>query len=53
MIPKIEIATTAEIKSFQEKKMAELLRYVNVNSPFYSSLFSKNNIDFISIITSF
>ena len=51
MIPKIEIATTAEIKSFQEQKLAELLRYVNANSPFYSSLFSKNNIDIATIKT--
>lgn len=51
MIPKIEIATTAEIKSFQEQKLAELLSYVNANSPFYRSLFSQNNIDITNIKT--
>ena len=51
MIPKIEIATTAEIKSFQEQKLVELLRYVNANSPFYSSLFAKKNIDISNIKT--
>lgn len=51
MIPKIEIATAIEIKSFQEQKMAQLLSYVNTHSPFYNSLFSKNNIDINSIKT--
>jgi phenylacetate-CoA ligase len=51
MIPKIETATTAEIKSFQEEKLLELLRYVNTNSPFYTSLFAKNNIDISTIKT--
>jgi phenylacetate-CoA ligase len=51
MIPKIEIATVAEIKSFQEQKLVELLNYVNMNSPFYSSLFAKMNIDITSIKT--
>jgi phenylacetate-CoA ligase len=51
MIPKIEIATTAEIKLFQEQRLIELLRYVNANSPFYSSLFAKNNFDIAQIKT--
>lgn len=51
MIPKIETATVAEIKSFQEEKLAELLRYVNTHSPFYASLFAKNNIDISSVKT--
>ncbi|PKB15926.1 AMP-binding protein [Flavobacterium sp. 5] len=51
MIPKIEIATIAEIKLFQEEKLKELLAYVNANSPFYSSFFAKNNIDITSIKT--
>ena len=51
MIPKIETATTEEIKSFQEQKLLELLTYVNQNSPYYKRLFAKENID-IKIIKS-
>ncbi|WP_281240047.1 AMP-binding protein [Flavobacterium praedii] len=51
MIPKIELATTTEIKSFQEQKLVEILNYVNSNSPFYKALFSKKNIDISSIKT--
>ena len=43
MIPKIEIATTAEIKIFQEQKLLELLAYVSQKSPFYKRLFAKEN----------
>jgi len=49
MIPKIETATSAEIKTFQEQKLMEVLRYVNENSPYYKSLFLKENIDIKSI----
>lgn len=51
MIPKIETATAAEIKLFQEEKLAALLHYVNTHSPFYRSLFSKKNIDIANIKT--
>lgn len=51
MIPKIETAIVAEIKSFQEEKLTELLRYVNTHSPFYASLFAKNNIDISAVKT--
>lgn len=51
MIPKIETATTEEIKSFQEQKLLELLSYVNQNSPYYKRLFAKENIDIESIKT--
>ena len=51
MIPKIETATTEEIKSFQEQKLLELLAYVNQNSPYYKRLFAKENIDIKSIKT--
>ncbi|WP_394757986.1 phenylacetate--CoA ligase [Flavobacterium sp.] len=51
MIPKIETATTEEIKSFQEQKLLELLTYVNQNSPYYKRLFSKSAIDVKSIKT--
>jgi phenylacetate-CoA ligase len=51
MIPKIETATTEEIKSFQEQKLLELLAYVNQNSPYYKRLFAKENIDIQNIKT--
>jgi phenylacetate-CoA ligase len=51
MIPKIEIATIEEIKSFQEQKLLELLAYVNQNSPYYKRLFAKENIDIKNIKT--
>jgi phenylacetate-CoA ligase len=51
MIPKIETATTEEIKSFQEQKLLELLTYVNQNSPYYKRLFTKENIDINKIKT--
>ena len=51
MIPKIETATTEEIKSFQEQKLLELLAYVNENSPYYKRLFAKSTIDIKSIKT--
>jgi phenylacetate-CoA ligase len=49
MIPKIETASTAEIKIFQEQKLSEMLAYVNQHSPFYKKLFAAQNID-ISLI---
>ncbi|TDD99872.1 AMP-binding protein [Flavobacterium cellulosilyticum] len=51
MIPKIETASLAEIKSFQENKLKELLASVNENSPFYKALFKKENIDLCKINT--
>lgn len=51
MIPKIEIASKSEIKSFQEQKLTTLLEYVNQNSPFYKRLFEKENIDIKNIKT--
>lgn len=51
MIPKIETASKAEIKIFQERKLSELLEYVNTNSPYYKSLFDKENIDISKIKT--
>ncbi|HWR94000.1 MAG TPA: phenylacetate--CoA ligase [Flavobacterium sp.] len=51
MIPKIELASTAEIKSFQEQKLLGLLEYVNANSPFYKRLFANQNIDVTTIKT--
>ena len=51
MIPKIETASTNEIKSFQEQKLLELLAYVNEHSPYYKRLFAKSTIDIKSIKT--
>ncbi|WP_348799559.1 phenylacetate--CoA ligase family protein [Flavobacterium adhaerens] len=51
MIPKIETASVPEIKLFQENKLTELLQYVNLNSPYYRSLFAKHDIDIAKIKT--
>lgn len=51
MIPKIELASLSEIKTFQEHKLLELLEYVSTNSPFYKRLFSKKNIKIENIKT--
>jgi len=44
MIPKIETASSTEIKAFQEQKLAEVLAYVAANSPYYQELFTKNQV---------
>jgi phenylacetate-CoA ligase len=51
MIPKIETAKTQEIKTFQEQKLQELLRYLNSHSPFYKNLFMKHKININTIKT--
>lgn len=51
MIPKIETATTEEIKILQEQKLIETLEYVKQHSPFYKKLFTENNIDISTIET--
>lgn len=51
MIPKIETASAAEIKAFQEAEMAKMLAYVSENSPYYRRVFSDQNIDVTSIKT--
>jgi phenylacetate-CoA ligase len=50
-IPYIETAPLQEIKAYQENKFVEALHYAAAYSPFYKSLFAKNNIDPFSIIT--
>lgn len=50
MLPSIETQPAEIIQSFQEKKLRELLQYLNDNSKFYRDHFRKNNID-ISEIT--
>lgn len=49
MIPKIEQASTQEIKAFQEEKLKELLAYLNTNSTYYKRVFSKHNINISNI----
>lgn len=51
MIPKIETASSAEIKAFQEHKLMELLASINEKSPFYKALFEKENVDISKIKT--
>ncbi len=51
MIPQIETASLAEIKSFQEEKLRELLVYLKENSPYYRKLFDANNIAIENIQT--
>lgn len=50
-IPDIETKSPQEIRLFQEKKLAELLAYVNTHSDFYKSHFKNNGIDITSIKT--
>jgi phenylacetate-CoA ligase len=51
MIPEIEKASITEIKTFQEEKLKELLRYLKNNSPFYKRFFKENGIDISEIKT--
>jgi phenylacetate-CoA ligase len=46
---KIQYMPQADIKKYQEKKLAGMLQYVNINSVFYKELFQKNNIDISKI----
>lgn len=47
----IEFATPAEIKAFQEQKLATALEYLQASSPYYRKMFKENNIDIRSIRT--
>jgi len=51
MIPHIEKQTKAEIKTFQELKLQEVLQYVSANSVYYQNLFQQHNIDISKINT--
>ncbi|MEX0274475.1 MAG: phenylacetate--CoA ligase family protein [Flavobacteriaceae bacterium] len=44
MIPGIEKASVVEIKQFQERKLQELLAYLEARSPYYQKLFTANGI---------
>ncbi len=46
---KFQYLSLPEIKAYQEKKMAEMLEYVNTRSPFYKELFVKEKIDISKI----
>ena len=49
--PKIEQATPGQILEFQNRKLQDLLKYVQSNSPFYSGLFKSNRINIHEIRT--
>ncbi|WP_312991144.1 phenylacetate--CoA ligase family protein [Chryseobacterium flavum] len=49
--PSIEKSSIQEIKQFQEKKLRELLIYLESNSPFYQKLFRESNLKLQEIRT--
>lgn len=49
LYPSIEKSDIQEIKAFQEKKLKEVLQYLEANSPFYQKLFRENNINISEI----
>ncbi|MCX8522904.1 AMP-binding protein [Chryseobacterium formosus] len=51
LYPSIEKSSIQEIKTFQEEKLKELLKYLENHSPFYQKLFKENNIDISEIQT--
>lgn len=51
MIPKIELADTAQIKALQEQKLQAALAYVNAHSPYYQRLFKEKGVDVSKIKT--
>jgi phenylacetate-CoA ligase len=48
-LPEIEKRSLQEIIHFQDRKLSELLNYLNNNSKFYKDLFRKNHIDLSKI----
>jgi phenylacetate-CoA ligase len=50
LFPEIEKLDAAAIRKLQEGKLAETLQYLAASSPYYRSVFKKNNID-VSRIT--
>lgn len=48
-IPQIETATVAEIRTFQDKKLQELVQYLALYSPYYQDLFKRESIDVAQI----
>lgn len=51
MIPKIELADTAQIKALQEQRLQDALAYVNAHSPYYQRLFKEKGVDVSKIRT--
>ena len=51
MIPEIETKSLQEIKSFQEAKLKDTLRYLSEYSPFYQRLFEEHSITVSDIKT--
>lgn len=51
LFPLIEKSSIQEIKSFQEEKLKDLLKYLQTHSPFYQNLFRQKNIDISTIRT--
>ncbi|MCG2610947.1 AMP-binding protein [Flavobacterium sp. SM15] len=51
MIPAIETKSLEEIREFQHEKLRETLVYLKNNSPYYQSLFTKNDIAIETIKT--
>ena len=43
-LPEIETRPLKEIKRFQEKKLKELLLYLDEHSPYYHRLFENNKV---------
>lgn len=50
MLPLLETKPAPEIKAFQEKKLRELMQYLDHYSKFYQDLFRKNSVQFSEII---
>ncbi|MDR1723982.1 MAG: AMP-binding protein [Tannerella sp.] len=48
---KFQYISKPEIKAYQERKMAEMLEYVSIRSPFYKDIFAKEKIDVAKIRT--
>jgi len=48
-LPSIAFQSAAHIKAYQEIRLADLLQYVSVNSPYYKQLFKAHNISIKNI----
>lgn len=48
-LPSLAFQSAQHIKAYQEIRLADLLQYVAINSPFYKQLFADKNIDVKSI----
>lgn len=44
-LPSLSFQSAQQIKTYQENKLANLLAYLNLNSPFYKRLFKENRIE--------